>query len=422
MSASPVDTADAMTQIVEQAPPPPATPASAAAGNGVDTFRPAEPKKEPEVNKLFRMVMKYEGSDLHLKVGLPPMMRLKGVIRRMEMRPLTQEDMERLFFPVMKEHYKEILKDTGGSDFAYIIGDDECRFRVNLFYQRGRLSCVARRVSSNIPSFEKLGLRIPDHDKIRKPGEPSVFEKMCMLDQGMILLAGVTGSGKSTTIAAMLDFINEREPCNIITLEDPIEYLFSDKKSVIHQREIGLDVINWSTGLKHAVRQDPDIILVGELRDRDTFEAGINAAETGHLVFGTIHASSGPSTLGRILDLFPADMHHAIRQALAFNLKAVVCQKLLPCIKPGKGRVPTLEVMLVNPIVKELIIKEEDKKLADAIRICANEGMVDFNDHLRQLVEAGEIDRSVALEVAPNPDALKMALKGIKVMQAGFVS
>lgn len=383
---------------------------------------PVEVKKEPDVDKLFRMVMKYEGSDLHLKVGLPPMMRLRGVIRRMEMRPLTQDDMERLFFPVMKEHYKKILADTGGSDFAHIVGDDECRFRVNLFYQRGKLSCVARRVSNKIPTFEKLGLAIPDHDKIRKPGEPSVFEKMCMLDQGMILLAGVTGSGKSTTIAAMLDYINAREPVNIVTIEDPIEYLFTDRKAVIHQREVGLDVVNWPTALKHAVRQDPDIILVGEMRDRDTFEAGINAAETGHLVFGTIHASSGPSTIGRILDLFPADMHHAIRQALVFNLKAVVCQKLLPCIKPGKQRVPTLEVMLVNPIIKELLIKEEDKKIADAIRICSQEGMVEFNDHLRQLVENGEITRETALEVAPNPEALKMALKGIKVMQAGFVS
>lgn len=383
---------------------------------------PAEPAKEPDVNKLFRMVMKFEGSDLHLKVGLPPMMRLRGVIRRMEMRPLTQPDMERLFFPVMKDLHKKILADTGGADFAHIIGDDECRFRVNLFYQRGHLSCIARRVSNKIPSFEKLGLRVPDHDKIRKPGEPTVFEKMCMLDQGMIMLAGVTGSGKSTTIAAMLDFINAREPVNIITIEDPIEYLFTDRKAVIHQREIGLDVLNWNTALKHVVREDPDVILVGEMRDRDTFEAGINAAETGHLVFGTIHASSGPSTISRILDLFPADMHHAIRQALAFNLKAVVCQKLLPCIKPGKQRVPTLEVMLVNPIIKELLVKEEDKKLGDAIRICAQEGMVEFNDHLRQLVEAGEISRETALEVAPNPDALKMALKGIKVMQAGFVS
>src|SRR2546430_717349 len=167
-----------------------------------------------------------------------------------------------------------------------------------------------------------------------------------------------------------------------------------------------MDVCDWHKALKDAVRQDPDIIVVGELRDRDTFEAGIHAAETGHLVFGTIHASSGPSTIGRILDLFPADMHGAIRQALAFNLKAVVAQKLLPAIRPGFQRVPTNEIMIVNPTIRDLIIKQEDKKLPDAIRIGLQEGMLDFNESLTQLVLRGDVDRAVALEVAPNPDAL----------------
>src|SRR5207253_3966611 len=176
----------------------------------------------------------------------------------------------------------------------------------------------------------------------------------------------------------MLDYINERERLHILTIEDPIEYTFIDKKAVINQREIGLDVIDWSVALKHAVREDPDVILVGEMRDRETFEAGINAAETGHLVFGTIHASSSPSTIGRILDLFPADMHPAIRQALAFNLKAIICQKLLPSIRPGAQRVPANEIMIVNPTIRDLIIKAEDKKLPDAIRIGYIEGMVDF--------------------------------------------
>ncbi len=386
-----------------------------------EELAPAEVKREPEVNKLFRMVMKYEGSDLHLKVGLPPMMRLKGVIRQMEMRPLTQEDMERLLFSVMKDHHKKILEDTGGADFAYVIGDDECRYRVNLFYQRGRLSLVARRVSHKIPSFEQLGLLIPEQEKTRKPGELPIIERLCHFDQGLIMLAGVTGSGKSTTIAAMLDYINERERVHILTIEDPIEYLFADKKAVVNQREIGLDVLNWAVALKHAVREDPDVMLVGEMRDRDTFEAGLNAAETGHLVFGTIHASSAPSTLSRILDLFPADIHSAIRQSLAFNLKAIICQKLLPSIKEGKQRVPTVEIMIMSPTIKDLIIKERDEKIADAIRIGYQEGMIDFNEHLRQLVEVGDIDRATALEVAPNPEALKMALKGIKVSQPGIL-
>src|SRR5207253_1540370 len=168
-----------------------------------------------------------------------------------------------------------------------------------------------------------------------KLGLPATIEKLCHFDQGMVILAGVTGSGKSTTIASMLDYINEREHVHILTVEDPIEFTFSDKKAVINQREIGMDVIDWHKALKDAVRQDPDIILVGELRDRDTFEAGIHAAETGHLVFGTIHASTAPSTIGRLLDLFPADMHTAIRQALPFNLQAIVAQTLLASIRSG---------------------------------------------------------------------------------------
>jgi twitching motility protein PilT len=374
----------------------------------LEEARIAVAQGEPEINKLFRSVMKNEGSDLHLKVGLPPMMRLRNAIRHTQLPPLTQEDMERLCYPILNERTRRILDETGGSDFAHIIGQDECRFRVNLFKQRGRLSLVARRVNSNIPNFAKLGL-------------PQSIEKLCHYDQGMVILAGVTGSGKSTTIASMLDYINERERVHILTIEDPIEYLFLDKKAVINQREVGIDVIDWHTALKHAVRQDPDVILVGEMRDRDTFEAGMHAAETGHLVFGTIHASTAPSTVGRILDLFPADMHNALRQSLAFNLKAIVCQKLLPSIKPGVQRVPTNEIMIMNPTIRDLIIKSEDKKLPDAIRIGFLEGMLDFNESLRQLVERGDVDRATALEVAPNPEALKMAFKGIKVAQPGIL-
>src|SRR5437899_12353601 len=334
---------------------------------GEEDRAPADARREPEINKLFRMVMKHEGSDLHLKAGLPTMMQLRNAIRQMEMRPLSAEDVERLLWPILTERCKKLLEDTGGTDFAHVIGQDECRFRVNLFKQRGRLSLVARRVSNKIPTFDKLNL-------------PSSIEKLCHFDQGMIILAGVTGSGKSTTIAAMLDYINDRERVHIPTIEDPIEYTFTDKKAVINQREIGIDVTDWHIALKHVVRQDPDVILVGEMRDRESFESGINAAETGHLVFGTIHASTAPSSVGRSMDLFPADMHSAMRQALAFNLKAIICQKLLPSIKPGIGRVPTNEIMIMNPTVKDLLIKAEDQKLPDAIRIGYLEGMLDFNE------------------------------------------
>jgi twitching motility protein PilT len=245
--------------------------------------------------------------------------------------------------------------------------------------------------------------------------------KLCELDQGMILLAGVTGSGKSTTIASMLDWINHRYAKHILTLEDPIEFMFTDDKCLINQREIGMDVKDFMIGMKHAVREDPDIVLVGEMRDRETFETAIQAAETGHLVFGTIHASTCASTIGRILDLFPQDMHPALRSAMAFNMKAIIAQKLLPSIKPGVGRVPTNEIMTFTPTVRKLLLEGEDEKLPDAIRIGKEEGMQDFTMSLRELVESEMIDRATAFEVAPNAEALKMALKGIMLKESAML-
>lgn len=371
---------------------------------------------EPEANKLFRMVMKYKGSDLHLKVGLAPAMRLSGVLRQMQLPPLSEMDMERLMFPLLSPRQRSILEDEGGVDFAHLVIDpngDETRFRVNLFRQRGKLSLVARRVNTSIPNFEGLGL-------------PPVLGEIAAADQGIIILAGVTGSGKSTTIASMLQHVNHTERCHIVTIEDPIEFTFKDDKSIINQREVGIDVIDWDTALKHAVRQDPDIILVGEMRDQDTFKAALHAAETGHLVFGTIHASSAPSTISRILDLFPQDMHPAMRQNLAFNLKAIIAQKLLQTTKEyaektGAGRVPLVEIMRMNPTVRKLILSEEDIKLADAIRIGREEGMIDFTESLRQLVVDEKVERATAFEVAPNVEELKMALKGIMIKQPGIL-
>jgi twitching motility protein PilT len=370
---------------------------------------------EPEANKLFRMVMKHKGSDLHLKVGLPPAMRLGGVLRTMQLPVLKTADMERLMFPIMTPRQRQILEDTGGADFAHIVEDEgvETRFRVNLFRARGRLSLVARRVNTSIPSFEGLGL-------------PPILADIVTEDQGIIILAGVTGSGKSTTIASMLNYVNLNERCHVVTIEDPIEFTFTDDKCIINQREVGIDVIDWDTALKHAVRQDPDIILVGEMRDRDTFGAALHAAETGHLVFGTIHASSAPSTISRILDLFPVDMHAAMRQNLAFNLKCIIAQKLLPTTKEwnekhGQSRVPLVEIMRMNPTVRKLILNEEDIKLAQAIRLGKEEGMVDFTESLRRLVVDEKVERATAFEVAPNPEMLRMALKGITLPEAGIL-
>lgn len=361
---------------------------------------------EPTINRLFRTVMKHEASDLHLKAGQPGMMRLRGVIQKMATPVLSQEDMEKLFLAIMNDKAKKQLEEHGGADFAHVVGNDECRFRVNILKQRGKLAMVARRVNASIPNFASLGL-------------PASIEKLCHFEQGLIILAGVTGSGKSTTIASMLQYLNEREALHILTIEDPIEFVFEDKHSVVNQREVYLDVSDWHIALKHAVREDPDVILVGEMRDQETFEAGVHAAETGHVVFGTIHASTAASTISRILDLFPPHQHHAVRQSLGFNLKAVVAQKLVPGLK--RGRVPTNEIMIVNPTIRDLILKQKDDSLLDAIRIGYTEGMVDFTENLRQLVERGDVDKATALEFAPNPEQLKMALKGIKVAAPGIL-
>jgi twitching motility protein PilT len=219
----------------------------------------------------------------------------------------------------------------------------------------------------------------------------------------------------------MLNYINQRERVHILTLEDPIEFVYTEDKALINQREIGVDVKDFKIAMKHAVRQDPDIMLVGEMRDEETFMTAIHAAETGHLVFGTIHASSSSSCIGRILDLFPEELHGAIRSAIAFNMKGIVAQKLLKSIRPGVPRVPTCEIMTFNPTIRKLILEGHDHKLPDAIRIGAADGMQDFTMSLKQLIDDGLIDRPTAFEVAPNPDALKMALKGINVSSPGIL-
>ena len=366
--------------------------------------------KELEVDKLFTALVKLEGSDLHLKVDLPPHVRVKGTLRPLNRGPIDDDEMERLLMPMLDERNKKIFVETGGADFAHaiLVDDVRWRFRVNMLKQMGHMGLVARRVSNWIPDFEGLNL-------------PPVMENLCKFDQGMVLLAGVTGSGKTTTIASMLNWINAHYRKHILTLEDPIEFIYTEDKCLINQREIGLDVIDFETGMKHAVREDPDVMLVGEMRDRETFMTAIHAAETGHLVFGTIHASSAPSTIGRILDLFPSDMHPALRSAIGMNMKGIVAQKLLPSIAPGVSRVPTVEVMTFNPTVRKLILEEKDDKLSDAIRIGQKEGMQDFTMSLTDLVQRELIDRSVAFEVAPNPEAIKMSLKGIAVSQPGIL-
>jgi twitching motility protein PilT len=366
--------------------------------------------REIEIDKIFQAVVKLEGSDLHMRVGSPPVIRIKGELRAFERKPIDFEEMVRLVTPMLDERAQRTFRKEGGVDFAYSCNVDgtRWRFRVNVLTQLGNLGLVARRINNFIPNFAGLYL-------------PPVVERLCNFDQGLVLLAGVTGSGKSTTIASMLNYINHKYHKHILTLEDPVEFVFSPVKCLINQREIGQDVEDFAIGMKHAVREDPDVMLVGEMRDQETFLTAIHAAETGHLVFGTIHASSASTTIGRILDLFPEEMHGAIRSALAFNAKGIVAQKLLKSIKPGVGRVPAVEVMFFGPTVQKLILEGQDHKLPDAIRIGADEGMQDFTMSLKKLVEEELIDRNTAFSVAPNQDALKMALKGIEVRESGVL-
>ncbi len=374
------------------------------------TERYVKKKKEYEIDKLFRALVKLQGSDLHLKVDRPPFVRIKGELQSLNRGPIDGEEMARSILAIMDERNRRILDETGGADFAHTCEVDgvSWRFRVNVLTQMGNLGMVARRINNYIPPLE--GLHIPP-----------ILYNLCKFSQGMILLAGVTGSGKSTTIASMLNWVNQNYKKHILTLEDPIEFLFTDDKCLINQREIGQDVVDFAVAMKHAVREDPDVMLVGEMRDRETFETAIHAAETGHLVFGTIHASSAASTLGRILDLFPSNMHKAIRSSIAFNMKGIVAQKLLPSCMEGVSRVPTVEIMTFNATVRKLVLEEKDEKLSDAIRIGELEGMQDFTKSLKELVQMKKIDRATAFEVAPNVESLKMALKGIEVKEPGIL-
>ena len=365
---------------------------------------------ELEVDKIFRQLIKHEGSDLHMQVGKAPILRVKGTLRELQMEPIDREHMQQLFGPMMDARSRKIFDENGGTDFAHVVEyeGESWRFRVNLFIQLGNWGMVARKVERWIPDFKGLYL-------------PPAMEELCKFDQGMILLAGVTGSGKSTTIASMLNWINANYRKHVLTIEDPIEFVYTPDKCLINQREVGLDVKDFEIALKHAGRQDPDVMLVGEMRDAETFETAMHAAETGHLVFGTIHASTAPSCIGRILDLFPQDMHRALRSSMAFNMKGIIAQKLVPTVREDPKRVPIVEIMKFNPTVRKLILEEDDGKLVDAIRIGKDEGMQLFNESLYNFIEEEFISRAAAFEVSGSVEELKMMLKGIDVKAAAIL-
>lgn len=361
--------------------------------------QPTEAAPQKEIDRLFAAVMKTGASDLHLKAGSPPLFRIQGQVVRAKSPPLSADQVRQLVKDLIGPKQEKDIEERGAADFAYGVRGIG-RFRVNLFRQRGALSLAARRVQTEIPTIEQLNL-------------PQGVKAVPAFDQGLVLVAGVTGSGKSTTLAATIQTINLTQPVHIVTIEDPIEYLYHDEKGFVNQREVGLDVPNFSDGLRSALREDPDVVLVGEMRDSETIETALMAAETGHLVFGTIHAGSAPQTIGRVLDYFPPDRHHQIRQLLFFNLRAVVVQKLLKGARPQIPRVPAVELMLVNPSIKKLIFEGEDNKISDVIRSSRQEGMQDMNQSLVDLVHRGLITEQIALENSLNPEQLAMNLKGI---------
>jgi twitching motility protein PilT len=349
--------------------------------------------------KFLQAAIKLNSSDLIMKSDQVPKLRLRGALKPLDTEPVSTEEFWGIAQAILTEEQVADLHKFGSVDFAYDY-DDNNRFRVNLFQARGRLSVAARLITSNIRRFEDLYL-------------PPIMSDIAMQPQGIVLLCGVTGSGKSTTIAAMLDYVNERKPVHIVTIEDPIEYIFQDKKATINQREIGIDCLDFKIALRALVRENPDIVLVGEMRDNETFEAALHAAETGHLVYGTIHASSTTQCFSRIYGLFEQEEVEQVRKILAYQMRAFVYQKLLPTLRPEIARIPGLEILMNNSVVRKFILEAREGELREYLKSieARQAGMVDFNESLVRLVETEYVALRVAEEASPNIDEFRMRLK-----------
>lgn len=363
--------------------------------------------KDPEINRFLRVVIKIDGSDMHLKVGMVPRVRIRGVLKNTNAEVMTEAKIEELLFEILTAEQKAFFLKNGTLDFAWQVTPTD-RFRVNIFRQRGLISLAARHISANIPPFEMLHL-------------PPIVEKIAEEHDGLILVTGPTGCGKSSTIASMIDHVNRTRSCHIVTIEDPIEFLHVDKKAIVSQREIGVDVPSYDAALKSLMRQDPDVVLVGEIRDNDTLTAAMRAAETGHMVFGTLHALNASQTIQRILDLFPQEERDLARQTFASTIRAVISQHLLPGIREDAKLLPAVEIMLANPIVRKLIAEGRENDLPQVIRSCQKEGMQDITESLRELIADEWVDLKVGLNSAPNVEELKMALKGIRGSSGGIL-
>jgi len=348
-------------------------------------------------HKILKTAVDGGASDVHLKIGTPVIFRINRQLIAIECPLPAEEWMNNVVKQITPAHLTQRITDEREADFSYYV-QGIGRFRTNLFQQRGQWCLAMRYVKTMVPSFEELGLLVQ-------------IKKIAESPRGIVLLAGSTGCGKSTTLAAMIEHINSSSKKHIITLEDPIEYVFEDNQSVIEQREVGLDTLSFHHALKYVLRQDPDIIMIGEMRDSTSFTTSMSAADTGHLVLSTLHTTNAAQSVNRILDFFKADEREQIRRQLAGTLQAVICQRMAGTI--AGGMTPALEIMINTPTVKKLIEENRLDKLPAAIETGTDDGMINFNQALFQLVKDGKVTEKEALAKASNPQALEMNFKGI---------
>jgi len=357
-----------------------------------------------QIDQFLKVLVTHGGSDLHLTVGSPPVMRVHGHLQRIKFRELSNADMESLIYEIMEEDWRITFVDTKDYDFAYEV-EGLARFRANVFWQRKGLGCVLRTIPEEIKSAADLGL-------------PDAVRRLCMLTKGLVLVTGPTGSGKSTTLAAMVDLINDSRTDHILTIEDPIEFVHPNKKSLVNQREIRTNTLSFANALRAALREDPDVILVGEMRDRETIELGITAAETGHLVFGTLHTNSAPKTVDRIIDVFPADEQEQIRSMLAESLKGVIAQVLLRA-KDGKSRMAAMEIMVGTSAIGNLIRENKIHQIPSIIQTGKKDGMQQLDQHILEFLMSGRITAEEAYMKCNNKQAFLQYLD--KPPRAEFV-
>jgi len=347
--------------------------------------------------KILKAAVEGGASDVHLKIGTPVIYRIHRELMAVECPHPAAAWMNQIVETITPGHLRQRLQEERGIDFSYYVPGIG-RFRTNLFQQRGEWCLALRHVKTKVPGFEELGLL-------------QQIKAIASSPRGIVLLAGSTGCGKSTTLAAMIEHINANFKRHIVTLEDPIEYVFEDNQCVIEQREVGLDTLSFHHALKHILRQDPDIIMIGEMRDSISFTSAMSAADTGHLVLSTLHTTNASQSISRILDFFKADEREQIRRQLAGTMQAVVCQRMVSTL--AGSMTPALEIMINTPTVKKLIEENRLDKLAAAIETGTDDGMINFNQALFNLVKQGRVSEQEALSKASNPQALEMNFKGI---------